>query len=109
MEAEQDQRDPAGGHHLEMAELRQPIRRESERCARQERRVVSTRDEPDEQKHRERRERPRQEEREVVGRERIAREPVDRRRDRREPLQVLRERADVPSRDGSTADSTTSG
>ena len=97
VEAEQDQRDPARGNHLEMAELRQPIRRESVRCARKDRRIVSTRDEPDEEKCRERRQRPRQEENEVVGREWIARDPVDRGRDRREALQVFGERADVAS------------
>ncbi len=81
-----------------MPQLRSPVRREAERDAGQERRIVTSREIAGQQEDREGGERPGQKEREVVGSERIASEPVDRAGDHADADEILGERTDPVAR-----------
>ncbi len=94
MQPEEGDRQPIGRQHLDVPHLGRPIGAESERHARQERRVVTARQDSGEQIRAKGRERPREEERRVVRRKRIVRQPEHGARDDAEADEIFGEAAD---------------
>ena len=92
MQARERERHPVSGEHLDVRNLRHPVRRKPEREAGHERAIVASRDGPGQEVGRQRPENERQEERRVVGEQRIAAHQDHGRRDDRQSEQVLGKR-----------------
>jgi hypothetical protein len=98
VEPEQDERQPVDRQHLQVPELRRPVRRERPGEPGQEGGIMPADEEPHEQIGRERRQRPAEIEADVVGREGAAGQPEQRCRQHADADQVLRECRDVAAR-----------
>ena len=92
VKTEQREWNPIRGQHLHVRELRHAVRREGVRDSRDQADVVTARQLVAERVRGQRAEWERQEERDVVSEQRVARRPDDRGREHRQTEQVLRKR-----------------